>query len=76
MVELESSTLALKTAEAILLCKGEISLEEIRSIPFLEDINHAELIASYLKAKFKIEDMPLRRRGAGNDWDELMVLIS
>jgi hypothetical protein len=73
MNEAEKSTLALKVAEAILLFKGQISLEDIRAMPFLDDTHSAELIANHLKTKFKTTSCIINERNL-NDWEELIIL--
>jgi len=73
---LEKETIALKLAEAMLLYKGEISIKAIEAIPLLDDIRDAELIARYLRSKFKTRITTLRARREGIDsWEELIKLV-
>lgn len=72
----EIETLALKLAEALLLHRGEISMTEIEAIPFLTDHKDAELIANYLRAKFKTRVSTERNRGEkASPWEELITLV-
>jgi hypothetical protein len=75
MNDLSLQTLALKIAEALLLYKGEISLEDIKAMPFLDNPKDAEQIASFLSNKFKtqIHTKKIVRTGIA-DWEELITL--
>ena len=76
MRTLEKKTIALKLAEALLLYKGEISIKDIEAIPLLDDIRDAELIARYLRSKFKTKLTALRTHGEEIDsWEELIKLM-
>ena len=46
-------TISLKLAEAILLYKGEISIDDLKSLPFIDE-DDARLIAYYLRNKFSL----------------------
>jgi len=46
-------TISLKLAEAILLYKGEISIDDLKSLPFIDE-DDARLIAYYLRNKFNL----------------------
>lgn len=77
MGETDSSTMALKLAEAILLHNGSISLEDVKALPFLEDSRDAELIVSHLKAKFKTKSYLASNQSANlRDWEEILILNS
>jgi hypothetical protein len=69
-------TLALRLAEAMLLYKGEISIRDIEAIPFLSHPRDAELIAEYLRAKFKTKASTVRKKQEElNVWEELITLV-
>ena len=77
MNEINTSTLALKVAEAILIYRGQISLEDIKAMPFLDDNQSAELIANHLKAKFNTKSCMINCQGGNfNDLEELIILNS
>ena len=76
MRRVDAETLALKIAEALLLHKGELSIQDIEAIPFLNDSNDAQLIARYLRSKYKTRISTLRTQSQRiNDWEELITLI-
>jgi len=76
MRTLEEKTIALKIAEALLLYKGEISIKDIEAIPLLDDIRDAELIAKYLRAKFKTKLISSRiQQGETSSWEEVIKLV-
>ena len=76
MRTLEEKTIALKIAEALLLYKGEISIKDIEAIPLLDDIRDAELIAKYLRAKFKTKLIASRtQQGETSSWEEVIKLV-
>ncbi len=75
MRRVDTETLALKIAEALLLYKEEISIRDIEAIPFLSDTTDAELIAKYLRTKFKTRISTSRiQRGEVSGWEELITL--
>jgi hypothetical protein len=43
---------ALRLAEAVLLHRGRLSIKDIEAMPFLEEPEHAALIANHLVSKF------------------------
>lgn len=76
MRNIEIETLALRLAEAMLLHKGEISISDIEAIPFISQPKDAELIAKYLRAKFKTKVSTVRnRQDEINAWEELITLV-
>lgn len=76
MKSVDKGTLALKLAEALLLYKGEVSIKDIEAMPFLDDPTYAELIANYLRAKFKTQISAKRTQGEeGGGWEELITLV-
>lgn len=76
MRTVEAETLALKIAEALLLYKGEISIRDIQAIPFLAHPEDAELIANFLRAKFKTKISTIRNKQEEvNAWEELITLV-
>lgn len=76
MRRLDTETLALKLAEALLLYKGELSIRDIEAIPFLEDPKDAELIAMYLRTKFKTRISTLKTQQQEiSGWEELITLV-
>ena len=54
MNEEKLKTISLKLAEAILLYKGEISIEDLKSLPFIDE-EDARLLAHYLRNKFNLK---------------------
>ncbi len=54
MNEQNLKTIALKLAEVILLYKGEISIEELKALPFIDE-NDAQILAQYLQRKFNLK---------------------
>jgi len=72
-----TTIIALKLAEALLLYKGEISIEDIKVLPFLDDPRNADLIAKYLRSKFKTKSSVVKiSQGNMNTWEEVIELIS
>jgi len=65
-------TLSLKLAEAILLYKGEISIEELKSLPFIDE-NDAQLIAHYLRRKFNLKLYMQKSPDIG--WEEILSIM-
>jgi len=76
MRRLDMETLALRLAEALLLYKGELSIRDIEALPFLEDPKDAELIAMYLRNKFKarISTLKSQQQEIGG-WEDLITLV-
>lgn len=78
MRNVEIETLALKLAEALLMYRGEISIKDIEAIPFLTNPEDAELIAKYLRSKFKTEVSMVRNKDKEKEpsgWEELITLV-
>ncbi len=76
MDNIDRKTLALKIAEALLLSKGELSLDDIKALPFIDDPQFAEIIAKYLTVKFKtrIDTIKNVQKGVG-EREELIRLM-
>ncbi len=76
MRTLEKETIALKMAEALLLYKEEISIKDIEAIPLLDNVRDAELIAKYLRAKFKTKLITSRtHQEETSSWEEIIKLV-
>ena len=70
-----STEIGLKLASALLLHNKEISLEDIRAMPFFEYPEEAEAVINVLLDKFEVEiytkkigSMPIL------EWEEIMIL--
>lgn len=75
MESVDKEALPIKLAEALLLCKGKISIKDIEAMPFLDDPKDADLIVSYLINKFKTKVSAIRiQRDEINAWEELITL--
>lgn len=73
MKTIDRRNVALWSAEAILLHRGELSVSDIEAMPFLEDPECADLIANHLVSKFK--DRVSVKREARQDPDSLEEFI-
>lgn len=71
MSKIDLNNLALKLSEAILMHQGEISINDIKALPFLDDPQHARLIVDFLKTKFKA-DVSIKQNIT--DFEECLVL--
>ena len=65
-------TLSLKLAKAILLHKGEISMDELKALPFLAE-SDAELIANYLLSKFNLKIHS--QKFQDEEWVDILSMI-
>jgi len=72
MISENLKTISLKIAEAILLYKGEISLEELKALPFVDE-RDAELIAQHLSKKFNLKVYTRKFRDESNE--DILSLI-
>jgi hypothetical protein len=71
MNEQSLKTIALKLSEALLLYKGEISIEGLKGLPFIDE-EEAYLIAHYLRNKFNLKVSA--RRLKNEKWDDVLSL--
>ncbi len=69
--------IALKLAEAILIHKGEITIDDIKAMPMVDDPQLAILIAEYLAAKFKTEITTDKKKQKGRgSWEQQIILCA
>ncbi len=64
-------TVSLKLAEAILLHRGEISLRELKALPFIDE-EDSELLAKYLSSKFNLRIHV--RKFKNEEWEEVLSM--
>jgi len=67
----ELKTVSLKLAEAILLHRGEISLDELKALPFIDE-EDSELLARYLSSKFHLRIYI--RKFKNEEWEEVLSM--
>lgn len=69
------SSLSKTMAEALLVSDGEISLGQIRALPFVEDETQVENIVNSLVKEFETE-YQLRRTSSSSisEWEEVIIL--
>jgi hypothetical protein len=73
MRPLDTDTVALKLAEALLLYRGKLSVRDIQALPFLTHPEDAEMIAKYLSAKFKTKICSVKgQEDEVGSWEELI----
>ena len=72
MSEQDLKTISLKLAKAILLYKGEISMDELRALPFVDE-RDAELIAQYLLNKFNLKIHS--QKFQDEEWVDILSMI-
>jgi len=65
-------TVSLKLAKAILLYKGEISMNELKALPFIDE-KEAELIAQYLLNKFNLKIHS--QKFQDEEWVDILAMI-
>ena len=75
MQNVNKLTLALKIAEALLKHRGEITLDDIKAIPFIEDTREAEMIATFLSNKFNAQIFTRRISQSGiASWEQIITI--
>jgi len=74
-ISLKNEEIGFRCASALLLYKGQISIKDIQSLPFIEDDSQVEFVVKALKQRYdveinseKISSWPIL------EWDEIIRL--